>query len=288
MFSGGSGLNESNTNHGDHEVAPDGLGNVSEGAPEPDELVAIAAQRCRMDHRESVLLAEVAQSGICDTIHGLTTKQWLADRTQQGHKQAGDRIQASLAIHTHFPVLAGALEAGLIGWQHVGVLHRAANIRNFRDLGELLPELIGLAQVAGFERWAKEVNGIARRLDQDGGYDPATDPSNNQFHLVPTIDGVVHISGQLVGELALTITKLINAETDRVLTRYRNDHETSDGDIPVPSRGQAAAEALAELIDRGSSVPDATGKLPEPEIVVVLTPDDNHDNGIGEPHRRRR
>ena len=128
----------------------------------------------------------------------------------------------------------------------------------------------GFTSERGFERWCQEVRGIAQRLDQNGGYDPATDPTNNYLHLVPTINGITYVSGQLVGELALTIKKLIDGETDRVLTRYRSDAEASGGEVPVPSRAQACAEALGEMLDRGSGVPDGSGKLPEPEIVVIL------------------
>jgi hypothetical protein len=100
------------------------------------------------------------------------------------------------------------------------VFDRAANSRIRDAMIELLPWIIDLAQVATFERWSQEVRGIADRLDQDGGYDPADDPTNNHLHLVPTTGGITYIHGQLVGELALTIKKLIDAEIEQVLTRY--------------------------------------------------------------------
>lgn len=61
---------------------------ASEGAPELDELVAIAAQRCRLDHRESVLLAEIAQTDVCDVLHGHHPNVWFADRTRQARYTA--------------------------------------------------------------------------------------------------------------------------------------------------------------------------------------------------------
>ncbi len=260
---------------GDLEVASAGgwaTAGVSatEGAAELDELVSIAAQRSRLDHRESVLLAEIAQSDLCDSLHGHTPNAWYADRTRQARYTASSRMHTAQRLHARYGELADALQAGVIGWQHVGVFDRAANRRVRAAMIELLPALIDLARVATFERWAQEVRGIAQRLDQDGGYDPATDPTNNSLHLTPTTDGITYVSGQLVGELALTIKKLIDGETDRVLTRYRSDAEASGGDVPVPSRAQACAEALGELLDRGSGVPDGSGKLPEPEIVVIL------------------
>ena len=243
---------------------------VAEGAAELDELVAIAAQRCRLDHRESVLLAEIAQSDVCDMLHGHHPNAWFADRTRQARTAASSRMRTAQRLHNRYHKLADALDAGVVGWHHVGVFDRATNCRIRDAMIELLPWIVNLARVATFERWSQEVRGIADRLDQDGGYDPATDPTNNHLHLVPTTGGITYISGQLVGELALTIKKLIDGETDRVLTRYRTDAETTDSETAPPSRSQAAAEALAELLDRGVSVPDGHGKLSEPEIVVIL------------------
>jgi hypothetical protein len=289
MFSGAPSPKQSSSDgstvggcgHVPAPVASSGLVGVSEGAAELDELVAIAAQRCRLDHRESVLLAEIAQSDLCDVLHGHHPNVWFADRTRQARYTASGRMRTAQRLHHHYDQLANALAAGVVGWQHVGVFDRAANSRIRDAMIELLPWIIDLAQVATFERWSQEVRGIADRLDQDGGYDPADDPTNNHLHLVPTTGGITYIHGQLVGELALTIKKLIDAEIEQVLTRYRTDAETSDDDIPVPSRSQAAAEALAELLDRGASVPDATGKLSEPEIVVIVNLDDTSDK-VGE------
>ncbi|MBK7321563.1 MAG: hypothetical protein IPI82_03640 [Candidatus Microthrix sp.] len=100
--------------------------------------------------------------------------------------------------------LADALAAGVVGWQHVVVFDRAANSRIRAAMIELLPGIINLAQVATFERWSQEARN--RRPSRPGWrLRPATDPTNNQLHLVPTTGGITYISGQLVGELALTI-----------------------------------------------------------------------------------
>ena len=290
MSFGGASHNESNNPHGGGQsgdrggpgTVPGEPAGASEGAPELDELISIAAQRARLDHRESVLLADIAQSDVCDVVHGHHPNAWYADRTHQARHAASTRMRLAQRLHTRYHDLADALAAGTVGWQHISTFDRATNSRNRQAMVDLLPPLIELAQIATFERWTQEVRGIAQQLDQDGGYDPATDPTNNHLRLIPTTDNITYISGQLVGELALTIKNLIDTETDRVLTRYRNDAETTNGETTVPTRAQACAEALGELLDRGSSVPDATGKLPEPELVVVLTPDTNNTNGIGD------
>ena len=262
---------------GGHFLASHDL--TTEGSPALTELIDLEAQRRRIDHRQAVLLTEVAASGVCDIEHGQTTPMWLADRTQQSPHACRSRMNTAARLHRRYPQLAEALKTGRVGWQHVKVIDSAGNDRNWQDLADLLPGLIDLAQVATFERWAREVRGIAQRLDQDGGYDPASDPANNHLHLVPTTDGITYVSGQLVGELALTIKKLIDGETERVLKRYRADAEATGGETPVPSRAQACAEALGELVDRGSGVPEGSGKLPEPEIVVILNDTGDTEDG---------
>ena len=262
---------------GGHFLASHDL--TTEGSPALTELIDLEAQRRRIDHRQAVLLTEVAASGVCDIEHGHTTPMWLADRTQQSPHACRSRMNTAARLHRRYPQLAEALKTGRVGWQHVKIINSAGNDRNWQDLADLLPGLIDLAQVATFERWAREVRGIAQRLDQDGGYDPASDPANNHLHLVPTTDGITYVSGQLVGELALTIKKLIDGETERVLKRYRADAEATGGETPVPSRAQACAEALGELVDRGSGVPEGSGKLPEPEIVVILNDTGDTEDG---------
>ena len=237
---------------GGHFLASHDL--TTEGSPALTELIDLEAQRRRIDHRQAVLLTEVAASGVCDIEHGHTTPMWLADRTQQSPHACRSRMNTAARLHRRYPQLAEALKTGRVGWQHVKVIDSAGNDRNWQDLADLLPGL-------------------------DGGYDPASDPANNHLHLVPTTDGITYVSGQLVGELALTIKKLIDGETERVLKRYRADAEATGGETPVPSRAQACAEALGELVDRGSGVPEGSGKLPEPEIVVILNDTGDTEDG---------
>lgn len=282
MFSGGRGLNEFGEQGGEDEpsavvaasAAPSHFLHdhdlSTEGSPELAELIDLEAQRRRIDHRQAVLLAEVTVNGVCDIEHGHTAPMWLADRLQRPPQQCRGQVKTALRLRQRYPRLIAALKAERVGWQHVKVFDSAANDRNWQAMDDLLPELINLAQVATFERWAREVRGIGQKLDHDGGYDPAKDPANNHLRLVPTTDGVTYISGQLVGDLALSIKALIDGETERVLTRYRSDAEASHGETRVPSRAQACAEALGELLDRGSGVADGEGKLPEPELIVIL------------------
>ena len=145
------------------------------------ELAQIAAERRRLEYRESVLLARVNASGVTLTEHGHSTGVWWSNVSPQPAGSGRARVRVSERLHGWYGELARAFEAGRVDWNHVVVFDRAANPRVREQMIDLLPDLIALAEVATFDRWSQEVRGIAERLDQDGGYDPARDPANNQF-----------------------------------------------------------------------------------------------------------
>lgn len=237
------------------------------------ELVEWEAEQRRRDVRRAELLAAVHASRVCDTDHGQRTHAWLADACGLPEGTARHLVRTATRLHVLYPALASALADGRVGWQHVSAFDRVANSRNRDALVELIDDLVDLAQVTTFTRWHQELRGIAERLDADGGYDPARDPANNQLHLTPTLDGVTHVSGRLVGELALVVRSLVNAEAERVMARHRADAEATGQPDELPSAAQVRAEALAELLERGAAAPDDTGSMPHPEIVVVYEAD---------------
>lgn len=256
--------------------------------PELAELCEIADERRRLDAREARLLADPSTGMACLVEFGHRVPQWLAAATQLSRGAAAKRVRVAERLHGHFPDLLAALNDGRLGWNHAEVFVRAANPRIRASMAELIPHLIDLAAVASFDRWCQEVRGIATLLDQDGGYDPHADPTNNHLRLTPQFDGSVEVSGRLVGELAFRISALIDAETERVLDRHRRDAEVLD-DHPddarpdLPSRGQASAEALCELVERGAASSD-DGPLPSPELVVTY----DGTTGTIEDHRGER
>ncbi len=239
------------------------------------ELESLTEERRRLDHRESLLLADASVAEEIVVEHGHSVAGWHADRAKVATKAAHVRVRVADRLHHRYHELARALGEGKVGWNHVTVFDRAANPRVRDAMVELLPGIVELARVATFDRWAAEVRGMARLLDDDGGYDPAEDAANNNLRLTDVGGGYTQVSGRLVGELALTITALIDAETDRVLTRYRRDEEEA-GEGEIPSRARAAAEALGEMCERAAGTPDGEGRMPESEIIV------SYDVGTGD------
>lgn len=240
------------------------------------ELMRIADERRALDAREAALLADPGTELDALSEFGHHLGPWLAMATCQAAAAASRRVRIAQRVRIHYPDLQAAFDAGRIGWNHVEVFDRAANARIREQMAALIDPIVALAEVASFDRWRREVRGIADTLDADGGYDPAEDPANNWLRITPGYGGALDISGQLVGELAASVAAIVAVETDRVAARHRADAEAMgelDGDVVLgaprlASRAQCAAEALGELIDRAVAVPDGAGAAPSPSLVV--------------------
>jgi hypothetical protein len=74
------------------------------------------------------------------------------------------------------------------------------------------PEIVALAEGAIFEAWRADVRMLVALADEDGGHDPAHDLATNKLSMTETIDGILHLSGQLVGEHALSVKHAADAK----------------------------------------------------------------------------
>lgn len=247
-----------------------------QGVPAEDLLaMAPAMIRCRraFDAGFAHIMSELEAQGATEIAFGMRTGAWLANETGESKTECSVRTRIAARLRTVLPLVDEALTDGRIGWEHAKVLHEVANPRIVNDMARLCPELIDLAGVTSFDRWRDEVRGLAKRLDQDGGYDPAGDESNNRIHLRDLPDGMVDVRGQLVGELAQRFRTLVEAETDRIWREHRNVADQTGEPTPPTSRAQYRAQALDRLLRRGAGVDLASTKPPVTEIVLVMHDD---------------
>ncbi|MBK6312673.1 MAG: hypothetical protein IPF42_19630 [Candidatus Microthrix sp.] len=49
-----------------------------------------------------MLLAEIAQSDLCDRLHGHTPNAWYADRTRQARSAASARMRTAQRLHARY------------------------------------------------------------------------------------------------------------------------------------------------------------------------------------------
>jgi hypothetical protein len=234
-----------------------------------DRLIEIEAELRRLSAERARLLVELDQSARCPREYGHTTAGWYTHQTKRSPIEASQHLRQAHRLHEEFPELLAALERQRIGTHHVAAFLRAANHRNANALREFIAPLIDLAQIATYPRWEAELRGIAAALDETGGYDPAEDPDGNHIQLTRTFQGILHVKGQLVGELALKLESLLTAHTARMRRRYQTDSEATNGEVAIPRRSRLAAEALVELVDIGAAAKPASSSHSEVDITVT-------------------
>jgi hypothetical protein len=171
------------------------------------------------------------------------------------------------------PVIDDAAADGAISVDHVAAIADARNPRVADALVGLQPDMVSLADGAIFEAWRADVRMLVALADEDGGYDPAQDLATNKLSMAETIDGTLHLSGQLVGEQALTVKHAIDTGADDLFRRFSADHDHYP-DVEVPNRPTLRALALADLLRAGGAVDITATRPPRPEVTVVVRADE--------------
>ncbi|MTA73387.1 MAG: DUF222 domain-containing protein, partial [Actinobacteria bacterium] len=141
-----------------------------------DELLGLAPQteqlRRLLDSFSCHLLAELESRGSTDSVDGMRTGPWLAHLAKLPVGQTKARVRVATKLRTTLPEADRALAEGLISYEHAKVLAEACNPRIAESFAAVVPDLIQAAQHSTFDRWRKEVAGLAELLDADGGHTP--------------------------------------------------------------------------------------------------------------------
>jgi hypothetical protein len=246
-------------------------------------LAAIAENRCVQDAVEAAMLAELDARDAADREWGLRTFSWLSRETGVSPATAKARLGVAAALHRWLPQTAAGLLGAEISFDHAKVLAQVTNERNADAIAGVEAELLGLAALTTFDRWARHVRDLAAMLDADGGYDPHSDVMNNRLRLTTTPDGTF-VNGRLVGPAALTVDQVINTVADELYRQYVTDSEHTRGEIAVPNRATLRALALEEICRRAAGgTPDRPPIVEATLVVDAAEPDrvvDQHGNPI--------
>ncbi|MBU6216340.1 MAG: DUF222 domain-containing protein [Acidobacteria bacterium] len=239
---------------------------------------SLEAQQRSLDAFRSVVLAELDARDEPQRRTGLRTPGWLGAEFGLPRDEAHRRVGVARKLRTDLPVVADALASGRISFAHAALLCRLANPR-VRDLvAAMQQEFIDLSIGVRFEQWAREVRALIDLADTDGGHDPR--PEDNHLALSDGLNGDLHLDATLVGDHAATVRAALSDETERQWRRHR-DLRAADPGHPLPTRGQLMAEALTELIRRGTAtrpnvpapVTDVTLVIHASEPLDARTPD---------------
>jgi len=253
-------------------------GDISRTLTNDDVMTGIRClerTRTLLDSAEGVLLAELDARNTTDQQFGLRTAGWVAKRCGGQRGKITARIHVGATLRHTLRHTETALAAGSITWDHARLLCDTANPRIINLFaGPIEQELLDLAARSTFRRWSDQVRHVVALLDQDGGYDPATDIDQNRLTLSPMLDGVIDITGRFVGLQAETVRQAIERVADELAEQHRRDHQNTGGETTIASRPTLRALALVELIRRANTAghPGVVG--PSPEISLIINAND--------------
>jgi hypothetical protein len=238
-----------------------------------ERVADLERRRTMLDAEEAAVLAELDARGTCDRDFGLKTAGWLAREATLPAPVAKARVRVAVKLRRWFPLVAAALAAGEISWDHARVIVEVANPRIIDVVADNQIMLLTLAQRCRFEPWRAEVHALARLWDHDGGYDPNEDPASNRLSHGKTIDGLTSLAATLTGDNGTVVTQAIETKADELYRRAVRDHQTCP-DLDVPTRATLRALALTELIREALGVDLHATKAPQVEASMVVHADD--------------
>ena len=235
-----------------------------------DELVEALhslerAQRA-LDAARSAVIAELDARDEPRRRTGLQSPSWLGAEFGLPRSDAHRQVAVARMVRTTLGVVGEALRSGRITFAHAALLCRLANPRVRGLVVAMQQEFIDLSIGVRFEQWAREVRALIDLADTDGGHDPR--PEENHVTLTDGLEGDVHLDVSLVGEQAAAVRAALLEEAERRWRRHRA-LRAADPEHSLPSRGQLLAEALTELVRRGTAArPGALAPVTDVTLVI--------------------
>ena len=257
------------------------------GLAADDELVDAvrsmeAAQR-QLDAARLAVLGELDARGEPITRTGLPSAAWLGSEFCLPRPATGRAVATARSLRRTLHVVAAALADGVITFDHAALLARLCTPRVEHVVVELQERFIELAQDVRYEQWAREVRALIDLADADGA---EPDGSDARLSMADGLCGELHLDVDLVGEGAASVRAALLDEVDRRFRahqRCRDEAAAQDpgGHQDLPGRRQLLAEALVEIVRRGSAVrpgvpapvTDVTLVVHASDPLVALTPD---------------
>ena len=231
-----------------------------------ERFAAVEAARRALDAASAELVAELDGRGTCDERFGFRTHTWIAAEFHVERRDAARRVRVGRRLRL-LGVVADALVDGRITFEHARVLVDAANSRVRDVVIGAQAELVDLATRMRFEVWARHVRALVDLADADGGHDPS--PERRSVTWGWGLDGVLHLSGVLLGSDAAAFEHLLELHTNRLARRAARDAQSTP-DLPRPTRAQLRADALIDLIRRGAGAEPSRGPVVEATITIPV------------------
>ena len=215
------------------------------------------------------MLAELEARELTDRRLGHVTANEAGWRHGANPKRVKADVAVANTLRRHQPKLAAALGRGEVAVDRVREVCRHVNERNRHAFEGAQDSLIDLCRrQSRFSQFARDVEQLARLADADG-----VEPPLPRNHAKVDLHGdQLTASVELFGSQAMAFAARIEAEADRLFRLHRAEGVLSV-DLPVPPRSELLAQALFNLVERGSS-DRARGRLgPTADISIIVDVD---------------
>jgi hypothetical protein len=230
-----------------------------------DGVTALEAARRALEVAECAFVAELDARDVCDRRFGHRTRDWLATEHGLERREAGRWCRVGRGLRS-LEVVADALADGAISLEHARVLVDACNPRVAHVVQAAQAELVALAATMRFEDWARHVRALVDLADTDGGHDPR--PERRSLTWGRGLDGELHLRGTLLGAEAAAFEHLVETTADRLFRRASEDRDAAPVDLPMPTRTQLRADALAELVRSGADATEPAATTADVAVTV--------------------
>jgi hypothetical protein len=234
-----------------------------------DGVTALEASIRALQATQAGFVAELDARDVCDRRFGHRTRDWLAATHGVERREAGRWCRVGRGLRS-LDVVADALAEGRVSLEHARVLIDASNPRVAHIVEAAQAELVALAATMRFEDWTRHVRALIDLADTDGGHDPK--PERRSLTWGRGLDGELHGRFTLLGADAAAFEHLIETAADRLFRQASKDRDAAPVDLPMPTRTQLRADALAELVRAGA---DATDPAATTADVTVTIPHDH-------------
>ncbi len=232
-----------------------------------DGVVALEHLISAAQTAQAHVLAELDGRGTTDRVHGMRTTAWVAATAGCARGPITGRLRVGRSLRNQFDRVDDAVCEGRLSFDHAKTLSDVDNSRISDILAGAQDEIIALAEASTFPQWKRDLIALAEHADADG-HEP--DPyEGNELRLAKTLDGTIDLTGTLDAANGLLVRTALDAKTDELFKKFRQDHELTP-DLTIPKRSVLRALALAELLRTATSAEPGSGTAPRAEVTLVL------------------
>lgn len=231
-----------------------------------ERLAEVEAARRSLESASARLVAELDGRRVTDERYGTRTKDYLCVQFRHDPRVAARLLRTGRALR-RLEVVDAALLSGRITLEHAALLAALANPRVAHVVQGAQRELVELARVMRFDDWARHCRALVDLADAEGGHRPHQD--ERRLTLGRGLDGVLHLSGSLVGEQAASFAHLVESHADQLFRRSAADGRAA-GELAMPSRAQLRADALVDLVRAGAAAVAPVATAAEVTLVIPV------------------